>query len=292
MEIAARLDGTRMELRLATADYSFPKLRWEQTLRLARDLGMRAMDIGLFAGRSHLDPGDVLSNIGAAAARIRAGLEANSLEIADVFGQPGKVFEEKAVNHPDSAVREQSAEFFHRTLELAVGLKAKHMTLLPGARFASESYEASLGRAAEELAWRVEAAAKMGVVLAVEAHIGSIVPTPAEAQRLVRLAPGLTLTLDYTHFTYQGISDDDVEPLLACASHFHARGACRGKLQACFAENTIDYARVLRAMQRLSYRGYVVLEYVWVDWMGCNQVDNVSETVLLRDLLESAAGAM
>ena len=73
--------------------------------------------------------------------------------------------------------------------------------------------------------------------------------------------------------------------MLSYASHFHARGACRGKLQASLKENTIDYGRVLRAMKGVSYSGFVVLEYVWVDWMGCNEVDNLSETILLRDLL-------
>ncbi|PYV20938.1 MAG: hypothetical protein DMG24_21105 [Acidobacteria bacterium] len=103
------------------------------------------------------------------------------------------------------------------------------------------------------------------------------------------MVPGLTLTLDYTHFTYQGLPDDAIEPLLAHASHFHARAACRGKLQAPLKQNTIDYRRVLRAMKGANYSGFVVLEYVWVDWMGCNEVDNLSETILLRDLLCSSA---
>ena len=38
-------------------------------------------------------------------------------------------------------------------------------------------------------------------------------------------SPGLTLTLDYTHFTRLGLPDADVEPLLKVASHFHVRGA-------------------------------------------------------------------
>lgn len=31
------------------------------------------------------------------------------------------------------------------------------------------------------------------------------------------------------------------------------------------------------------------MEYVWVDWKGCNRTDNVSKTLLLRRALESAA---
>lgn len=99
--------------------------------------------------------------------------------------------------------------------------------------------------------------------------------------------PALSLTLDYGHFTYQGITDDEIEPLLAHASHFHARGACRAKLQAPIKENTIDFTRVLRVMGKMGYSGYVALEYVWSEWMHCNEVDNLSETILLRDLLRS-----
>src|SRR5437016_6131907 len=121
-----------MILRLATADYSFPKLEWEQALRLAHDIKMQAMDIGLFAGRSHLTPDAVFSNLPQSAARVLAALQANELAIADVFGQPGKVFEENAVNHPDAGVRKKATEFFDRILEFALRCNAKHLTLLPG----------------------------------------------------------------------------------------------------------------------------------------------------------------
>ena len=50
-------------------------------------------------------------------------------------------------------------------------------------------------------------------------------------------------------------------------------------------ENTIDYDGILRAMEKVKYRGFVVLEYVWTEWMDLNRVDNVSETIILRDLL-------
>ena len=102
--------------------------------------------------------------------------------------------------------------------------------------------------------------------------------------------PGLTLTLDYTHFTRIGIADEAIEPLVAHASHFHARAACKGRLQTSLKRNTIDYARVLRAMQASGYRGYVGVEYVWIDWEHCNEVDNLSETILMRDYLRAQSG--
>jgi len=102
--------------------------------------------------------------------------------------------------------------------------------------------------------------------------------------------PGLTLTLDYTHFTRAGLADGAVEPLLAHASHFHVRGARPGRLQAPFKDNVIDYARVLGRMRQVGHAGWLGVEYVWVDWEHCNECDNLSETILFRDFLRPLAG--
>jgi len=278
-------------LKLAACDYTFPKLQWEQALRIARELGVEAVDLALFAGRSHLDIADVFADLPRTARRVNEALRSNGLHIADAFGQPGKVFEENAVNHPDVSERHVAAEFFYRLLEFALRCNGGHISLLPGVHFSSESEEDSLRRSADELTWRVEAAAKVGVTLSVEPHLGSLIPTPQAAARLLDMTPGLTLTLDYGHFTYQGIPDSEVEPLLARSSHFHARGACAGKLQSVMAENSIDFDGVLRAMRKANYHGFVTLEYVWVEWMDLNRVDNLSETVILRDLLRGLEAA-
>lgn len=276
-----------MTLKLAIPDYTFPKLEWEQALRLARDLGFGALDVGLFAGRSHLRPEHLLSHPTQAAAQITAALRSHELEIADVFGQPAPSFEVMAVNHPDPVERMKATEFFWRFLELAARLNATHITLLPGVHFKEESYDDSLSRCSQELAWRTETAAKLGMVLAIEPHLGSIVSAPMQVRRLLELTPALSLTLDYGHFTCQGIADGDIEPLLANASHIHARGGCTGKLQAAFHENTIDFARIVAVLKQSNYSGHIAVEYVWSEWMGCNQVDNLSETILLRDFLRS-----
>ncbi len=281
-----------MSLKLAIADFTFPRLEWEQSLRLGHELGINAVDIGIFAERSHLRPEDIFTDLPRAATRITTTVRSVGMVIADIFGQAALAAEDKAINSPEPAERKYAAEFFWRQLELTARCNARHMTVLPGVHFPSESHEDSFKRSAEELAWRVETAQQLGIAVAIEAHIGSIAPTPALARRLVESVPGLTLTLDYTHFTLQGISDDEVEPLISFASHFHVRGGCKGKLQASVKENTIDYPRILRAMKRVGYKGYMGLEYVWTEWMRCNEVDNLTETVLIRDLLKSAAESL
>ena len=126
-------------------------------------------------------------------------------------------------------------------------------------------------------------AREFGLVFSVEAHLGSIAPTPGDALALVRAVEGLTLTLDYTHFIKQGYTDANVEPLIAHASHFHARGAAPGQLQTAVKDSTIDYRRVVRCMREKGYTGCICIEYTWSEWEDCNRTDNLSETVLLRD---------
>lgn len=281
-----------MELKLAVSDYSFPLLKWEQSLDLAHEIGMDGVDVALFAAGSHLQPDKILENPQASAAGISAALRARGLQVADVFGIPGKGFDQNAPNDPDESSRRKSAEYFHRILELAVQCGGAHLTLLPGVHFPQEQKDDSLKRAAEELEWRAQAAERAGVRFAVEPHLGSIVPTPKEALQLLELAPTLTLTLDPSHFIRQGISDDMVLPLVSRTSHMHARGAREGRMQAPLRDNAIDFKKYLHSLAQHEYSGWIAIEYTWIEWEKCNEVDNLSETILLKNLLRTAAETM
>jgi sugar phosphate isomerase/epimerase len=271
-------------MRLATADYGWPLLPHDRVLELIRLLDIEAVDLGLFAGRSHIRPETVRQDIPMWAGVLKERIERAGLELAEVFVQAAPSFEPLAINNPDRSEQEEASELFVDMLELTRRLGAPGMSLLPGARFGDESWEASIRRSAEALRWRVDAAAEHGIALSVEAHVGSNVDTPEKLADLLDLTPGLTLALDYTHFTYAGIPDHEVEPLLAHARHFHCRGAAPGRLQTPFSENTIDYRRIIRRLHELRYGGYFAIEYVWIDWMGCNRTENTCETILFRDL--------
>src|SRR6266545_26211 len=221
-----------MHLKLACADFTFPLLPHEQVFDLIAMLGFEGIDIGLLADRSHLQPADVMPNLSVSARTLADQVRSRGLEFADIFYQASS-FETMAANHPDAQERHKSRELFLRMLEFTLRCNAPHITGLPGVPWEGESRETSLKGSAEELAWRAEQARQVGVVFAIEPHLGSIVPTPQTAMQLVELAPGLTLTLDYT--------------------------------------------------------GYVGVEYVWIDWERCNEVDNLSEAILLRDHLRSIA---
>jgi sugar phosphate isomerase/epimerase len=274
-----------MTFKLATADFSFPLLEHNRVLDLVANLDLDGIDIGLFEGRSHLWPSREFKNLKRSADTLRKKLCDRGLRAADVFLQMAPDFIPFAINHPSAARRKKARDWFSKTLEYANILGCKHVTTLPGVLFPGEPADDCWARTATELAWRLEQARAARLTFSVEAHVGSIAPTPRDALRLVRETPGLTLTVDYTHFTRAGIKDAVIEPMLAHASHFHVRGARKGRLQTAFKDNTIDYRRVVKQMKARGYTGYLGIEYVWIDWEHCNEVDNLSETILYRDFL-------
>ncbi len=281
-----------MKTKFACADFTFPLLNHDGALDLIALLGFKGVDLGLFDGRSHLWPSKEFRSTARNARRLRRSLADRGLVAADVFLQMAPDFTPFAVNQPEARRRRKARDWFQHTLEYALALGCHHVTTLPGVEFKGEPRATSLARAADELAWRVERSREAGLVFGVEAHVGSIVDTPEKALDLVRRVPGLTLTLDYTHFTRAGIPDKRVEPMVQHATHVHMRGACRGRLQCNFRQNTIDYPRMLAAMKRAGYRGWIGVEYVWIDWEHCNESDNVSETILMRDHLQAAAAKL
>lgn len=276
-----------MTPKLACADFTFPLLSHDKALDLIALLEFDGVDVGLFESRSHLWPSRVFENVSRSAGELARKLRDRGLALADVFLQTAPDFASLAPNHPDPEVRRRARDWFERAVEFAAEGGCRHVSALPGVHFEGVPESESLGRCRDELAWRVETARGREIVFSVEAHVGSIAPTPQAAAGLVKSVPGLTLTLDYTHFTRSGVPDVEVEPLVAHASHFHARGARPGRLQASFQENVVDYGRVLDIMEQVGYAGYVGVEYVWIDWEHCNEVDNLSETILMRDFLRS-----
>lgn len=275
-------------MKLACADNTFRLLQpWEHAVELIRLLDLEAVDVCLMGNRSHLRPEEVRDDLLGCARRITEALAGRGLELSDLFVIPWTDFETMAPNHPDRDERARSQELFRDMLELAVRAGAPGMTILPGIEWPGEDREDSFQRAVEVLGVRAERVRAEGVRLSVEPHLGSIVQDPAQARRLCEEASGLELTLDYSHFVYQGIPQEEIDPLVAHARHAHARGAAHRRMQAPLAENVIDFERMVDAMREAGYGGDVGLEYLWLDWERLNECDTVSETILLRDRLRA-----
>jgi len=251
-------------------------------------LNFEAVDIGFFGGRSHIRPEDALENIQKSANELTNKVLGRGLEIATIFLIPQNMdFLSLATNNPDKIQRNKARDLFLRTLEFTVKCNVSHLSAGAGVHWEEEDIGESLKRDAEELSWRVEQAKEVGVTFAIEPHVNSLASTPKATLDLIKMAPGLTLALDYAHFTRHGVPDHEVEPLIKYSSHFHARAANSERLQAKFSENEINFEQILKVMKEVNYQGYISLEYVWTEWERCDEVDNLSETILLRDYLRS-----
>lgn len=276
-------------MRLACADNTFRLLEpWESVLDLIRLLELDGVDVCLMGNRSHIRPEAVRDDIPAAAARISKGLERRGLAVSDLFVIPWTDFQTLAPNHPAAAERARSRMLFEGMLELAIRIGAPGLTMLPGVDWEAERHEDSFQRSVEELGWRAERTRAAGLRLSIEPHLGSIAQAPDEARRLCQQTPDLELTLDYSHFVYQGFEESAIEPLLAHARHLHARGSRHNRMQAALKDSTVDFERLVAALVETGYGGDIGLEYLWIDWEHLNECDTVSETILLRDRLRAA----
>lgn len=271
------------------ADFTFPLLSHNKALQLIKLLGMDAVDLGIFENRSHHYPSHIAKDPVGTGKQLAHQLSIVGLEAADVFLQTGADPPIAAANDPKESVRAANREIFLKILEFTNTLGCSHVTGLPGVIHEGEKFKDDWQRACAETHWRIETANTANVVYSVEPHVGSILPDAETALQFINDCPGLSLTLDYGHFIYQNQTNESVHQLIPHASHFHARGGAKGKLQTMVKENEIDFRTIVSRLKEIGYSGFICMEYVYVDWEGCNRTDNVSETIRLHELLKKMA---
>ena len=271
------------------ADYTFPLLPRAERVRLLKSLGFGYVDLGLFERNEGLQPSRLAIAQHAFTRELKSELERCNLCVSDVFLQTGLDPSVAAANDPNSKVRSQNRSVFMLGLDLCRALDCGHMTGLPGVRHRRTKLADDVARAVEEASWRTETAAAAGVCYSIEPHVGSLCADIKDTRRFLDSVPGLTLTLDYGHFVYAGARSQAVHSLLPFASNVHVRGGARHRLQTSVEENEIDFAGMFRRLHKQDYKGSVAIEYVWTEWKQCNSTDNLSETILLRQLLTRAA---
>jgi sugar phosphate isomerase/epimerase len=272
-------------VRLSIGNSAFPLLSVEQSIRLAGLLEFDGFDVVLNGNTAGLRPEAVMGNLGRWAHTVVGLLDEQGMVVADVFCVPWTDFRTMAPNHPEVSERVSSRRLFLQMLDLAAAVKAPGVTMLPGVDWPDESHEDSLARAADELQARAEEAGNRGLGFSIEAHVGSVCHDPADVLRLCELAPALALTLDYTHFVSQGIAEADIEPLARRARHVQTRGVALDRLQAPLQASTLDFERMVDVLGDAGYDDFITIEYIWVAWKGLNEIDVISETVMLRDRL-------
>ena len=127
-----RVYGAAMQLKLACADFTFPLLPHDDALDLIAALGFDGVDLGLFEGRSHLQPSREFRNAGKSAGRLRKKLAERGLKAADVYLQTAADFVSLAPNHPDASRRRKARDLFRVHARLRRGLRRQTRLGLAG----------------------------------------------------------------------------------------------------------------------------------------------------------------
>ena len=281
-------------MRLSCADYSFPLLPYDVNLALIKGLEFDAVDVAVFSGNPNNSAEDVIADPIGVGRRIKGMANDYGLVVADVFPivitdfRPVFDVQSAAPNNPSPVVRQQARDDFRRFIEFTLVCESPGLTILPGCPFEDSDPSRDWGLATEELAWRVEVAQDAGLELGFEPHIGSITETPEVTAQFVLEVPGLKVCLDFAHFVYQGITPERIETLLPISRHHQIRQAATGVMQAISYEGTIDIKRLVNKLAAMDYQGFLAAEYVWMQKWACDRVDNLCETIYVRDQIREA----
>jgi sugar phosphate isomerase/epimerase len=271
------------------------RLPFEGAAQIARALGFHNTAIGW----SHLDWPKIRQDPVAAADDVRRVIEPLELEIDDSFVWFRNRYIDELVNElkctltqPDQSARDDNFEMLKSFTQFCVEIGCPGITLSSGIKYADQgfSFDEIYGIARDELRRMVDYAGEFGVEIRPEPHSESIMGTLATCQQMLEDVPGLKVSLDYSHFMPQGHSIEEVHALIPFAGHVHARQANRERLQCRQEEGILDFEAIVQELVKQDYKGNIALEYVCVNYRGCNDVDVITETLKLKkDLQEYLA---
>ncbi|MBN1680961.1 MAG: sugar phosphate isomerase/epimerase [Anaerolineae bacterium] len=266
------------EMQIACHTWSYNNLSLEDAVGTIARLGFRYIDLGT---GPHLDIDSAAAYPEAEAAKILRLLQQFNLTLTDLYLML------PFINAPDPARRGSELALFEQLIPFAVALRTPGITVSPGIVH-RDGIDHSLARAVPALMRMLQAAEDTDLRVSFEAHMDSVAQTPEQALLLLEAVPGLSLTLDYSHFVYQGIVRREIEPLLEHVAHIQIRQARRGALQTAHDDGTINLPELLQDLREHGYRGALCVEYMTTfGWHGMRQISISREAVRTRDALRA-----
>jgi len=263
--------------------------------QIVKALGFRNTAIGW----SHVDWEKVRADPATAADDVKRVIEPLGLTIDDSFiwfrnRYVDELDNELActITQPDAKAREDNFEMFKSFTAFCNAIGCPGITLSSGIKYAELGYrfEEVYDIARRELTRMVDYAGERGVEVRPEPHSESIMGTLATCQQMLEDVPGLKVSLDYSHFMPQGHALEEVHALIPYAGHVHARQANRERLQCRYEEGILDFEAIVEALVDRGYDGNIALEYVCVNYRGCNDIDVITESLKLKQDLEMFLG--
>ena len=98
---------------------------------------------------------------------------------------------------------------------------------------------------------------KRGLYTRIEPHVSSVTWTPFLAVQMAQEAPGLTLTIDHSHFIFHDIPYEHIALMHPYGTHWHARQARPGNICCATADGEIDFQRIVQELKAANYQGTI-----------------------------------
>ena len=262
-------------------------LPFEGAARTVAALGFDTTAIGW----AHVDWPKIRTDPTAAADDVLRITEPLGLEIDDSFIWFRNKFLQElkeelkcTITQPDQDARDDNFEMLKSFVAFCNKIGCPGITISSGVKYEDQfEFEEIFQIAKTELLRMVDYAGERGVEIRPEPHKESVMGTLPTCLRMLEEVPGLRVSLDYSHFMPQGHSIEDVHALIPYAGHVHARQANRERLQVRYEEGILDFEAIIKALVAHGYKGNIALEYVCVNYRGCNDIDVVTESLKLRE---------
>jgi hydroxypyruvate isomerase len=266
-------------MQIACHAWAYNNLSLEDAIGTIARLGFRYIDLG---SGPHLDVVRAAAYPEAEASKIRRLLADFNLTLTDLYLML------PYTNSPDPAQRDAGLSLFERLVPFAVALGTPGVTISPGI-VQKDGPDDSLARAVPALLRMLQAAEETDLRVSFEPHMDSVAQTPQQALLLLEAVPGLSVTLDCSHFIFQGIARREIEPLFEHVAHVQVRQAKRGCLQTIHDQGTLNLDQLLKDLHEHGYHGAITVEYMTTfGWHGMKQISIGKETVRTRDALRAA----
>ncbi len=169
---------------------------------------------------------------------------------------------------PDADTHAQNEARFRTYMQIATDVQApgEHLTVSTTSGGQPEKWESVKGRLVEQFGAFAVEAARLGVVVGVEPHVGAAIHRPDQVLWLLDQikSEALTVHFDISHFNVQGLDmDETVAALAPHSAHTHVkdeRGLAPNHEFLIPGEGEMDYPRYLLDMDRAGYTGHIVVE--------------------------------
>ena len=225
---------------VACSTFCFHDEPLDRALRRIAELEFTRVDLGVGTNGPHIRPEELISDLNTVLGRIRQG---PTISIAGV------------TLRLDST--ENEGAYIEAAAHLAKQLATAVLTIEPTSGPAEASSEV------ERLGGYQRVCSRQGVVLCVLTKRGTLTGTPAGAAELCNRLPSLGLSLDPSHLLMEGSGMDDWDELYPYVRHVYLRDSSKAHelFQTSVGRGEIDYSKVVLALQRVHYRGSLVVDF-------------------------------